>query len=566
MAALAEEVERLRTSPTAAQVQQWLAQHHHYQHHQDRDGSTAGTQGNIYTQTFFSRLHLANRDPLPFGENYSVVLQPLTRRPRPRSASLAQVAACVTRAALAFWAGLSGPDPDQFLRRVEGTTTTTTTGHSLLPECGQYHALFGSARLPAQGHDTQHSSPSPILFSSSSTSSSPSQASFVVACRGHLFAVTVPSRDVPSASAAGLRATLAAIGRHASGAQLRPASASGHHQLMGLLTCMERDAAAALRARVAQQHPECKHVLSVVQDALFLVCLDDADTIDSVSDGYVDSTAPQVETDGVRVEAGELERRRRLRTVFNGVPDLARGECNRWFEKGLQFIVASDRREQAGDGDGAGDEDGGADVMIGLNVEHSFADSGVVHKLCSFLWQEAQAGYEEDSGDDRSGGDEVRPYEWRHLNWGPLDDDEELRGQLSQVRAAVIEQTRALADTTVDCIVHGVGRQFFKDHNASPDACFQIGTHTRVVCRACRACRVVCGGAYLKFRCWNDSAAHCELRGRGQVCVEFGDSRRSPLPRRSADDRRRLHRRVPRAAGHPLRPPGHGWRSRRDRW
>ncbi|ELR23398.1 Choline/Carnitine oacyltransferase superfamily protein [Acanthamoeba castellanii str. Neff] len=474
MAALAEEVERLRTSPTAAQVQQWLAQHHHYhhdQHHHHLNGSTAGTQGNIYTQTFFSRLHLANRDPLPFGENYSVVLQPLTRRPRPRSASLAQVAACVTRAALAFWAGLSGPDRDQFLRRVEGTTTTTT-GHSQLPECGQYHALFGSARLPAQGHDTQHSSPSPILFSSSSTSSSPSQASFVVACRGHLFAVTVPSRDVPSASAAGLRATLAAIARHVSGAQLRPASASGHHhQLMGLLTCMERDAAAALRARVAQQHPECKHVLSVVQDALFLVCLDDADADDS--DGNVDSTASQVETDGVRVEAGELERRRRLRTVFNGVPDLARGQCNRWFEKGLQFIVASDRRQA---GDGAGGDDGGADVMIGLNVEHSFADSGVVHKLCSFLWQEAQAD-EEDSGDDCYDGDEVQPYEWRHLNWGPLDDDDELRGQLSQVRVAVIEQTRALADTTVDCIVHGVGRQFFKDHSASPDACFQIALH-----------------------------------------------------------------------------------------
>jgi hypothetical protein len=491
MAALAEEVERLRTSSTAAQVQQWLAQHHHHdKHHQAGNGSTAGTQGNIYTQTFFSRLHLANRDPLPFGENYSVVLQPLTRRPRPRSASLAQVAACVTRAALAFWADLSGPDRDQFLRRVESATTTTTTSHSQLPECCQYHALFGSARLPAQGHDTQHASPSPILCTASSTPSSsmPSQASFVVACRGHLFAVAVPSCDVPSASAARLRATLAAIARHASGA-LRPAS--NHHQLMGLLTCMERDSAAALRARVAQQHPECKHVLSVVQDTLFLVCLDDAhtDDIDSDSDGNVDSTASQAEADGVRVEASELERRRRLRTVFNGVPDLARGQCNRWFEKGLQFIVAADRREQAGDGAGAGD--GGADVMVGLNVEHSFADSGVVHKLCSFLWRVAQAGYEEDSGDARNGGDEVQPYEWRHLNWGPLDGDDELRGQLSQVQAAVIEQTRALADTTVDCIVQGVGRQFFKDHNASPDACFQIGTHTRAVCRVCRVLCVV---------------------------------------------------------------------------
>jgi hypothetical protein len=55
-------------------------------------------------------------------------------------------------------------------------------------------------------------------------------------------------------------------------------------------------------------------VFSVVQDALFLVCLDDAhaDDVDSDSDGNVDSTASQAEADGVRVEASELERRRRV--------------------------------------------------------------------------------------------------------------------------------------------------------------------------------------------------------------------------------------------------------------
>jgi hypothetical protein len=156
-----------------------------------------------------------------------------------------------------------------------------------------------------------------------------------------------------------------------------------------------------------------------------------------------------------------------MRTVFNGLPGLERGECSRWFEKGLQILVTGDLESRQTTDHGSVRRDD--DVAIGINVEHSFADSGVVHKLCSFLWKEAQSCYANavaplDAGES---------LEWQRLDWGRLDAA--LREKLGDVQAALVERDRALDSTTVDCTVHGVSRQFFKDHHWSPDACFQIG-------------------------------------------------------------------------------------------
>lgn len=477
-AGLEAAVQGLRSSQVAQRAQEWLVAHHHSPPTYDdedknkdtKEEDESGTKGNVYTHSFFSALHLKNRDPLPFGENYSVLLSPLTCKTATATghhhhhagpSSMVEMAACVARAALDFWAGLSGPLEEQrltFLRKVEGKTWSGE-----LPESSQYYDLFGSARLPATECDEQLFAPVfPHHHRRGKEVSQDQQFVFVIARKGHFFAVSLrpcPHSALGVPSISDLALTLRAIAEKAD-ALCCKGSGNGS-RLMGLLTCMERDDAAKWRNRLAVQ-PNTQQVLTTIQGALFLLALDE--TVQESTENAQDDDI-EIVTDGIRTE--DTLQMRQLYSLLNGVPNLeGEGECNRWFEKGIQIIVADAKHESKENNLGPGQ------LWVGINVEHSFADSGAVHKMASFVWEEAQSYLMSDAS--LAGSSSAAPLEWQQLEWDAIEDD--LAQRLLAVKDSILVEAQASLTKTIVCKIRGIGRQFFKNNLVSPDCCFQIGT------------------------------------------------------------------------------------------
>ena len=103
LAQFKEEMLSLSSSPIALEVREWLKREGTYPTSQTTTNNF-NSKGNVYrnpfTNNFFRNMHLRNRDPLPFGQNYSVVLSPIERDSDETPISQA---VCLVIATLQFW-------------------------------------------------------------------------------------------------------------------------------------------------------------------------------------------------------------------------------------------------------------------------------------------------------------------------------------------------------------------------------------------------------------------------------------------------------------------------------
>ncbi|MFO1060391.1 MAG: choline/carnitine O-acyltransferase [Dongiaceae bacterium] len=240
-------------------------------------------QPGSYVERFWRDLYLRNRAPLPVHQNVAGGF----RLPAGiASAPLAPRAALVALAVM------------DFLRQGESGTLDQDREHGR-PLCmRQYRDIAGAVRLPGAPLDAIRRSAG--------------AAHCVVAWRDRFYPLLLAGRDGLRA-APQVAADLAAI---LANRQAGPG--------LGLLTALPRDDWAALREALAAANPTS---LAIVEDAAFVLCLDEA--------------------------AG------------GDAPDLARWllpGANRWFDKSLQVILS-----------------GGA--MGGCNLEHSAIDGFTVGRL-----------------------------------------------------------------------------------------------------------------------------------------------------------------------------------------
>jgi carnitine O-acetyltransferase len=241
-------------------------------------------QPGSYVEGFWRDLYLRHRAPLPVHQNVAGgFLLPAGVASAPLAARAAIVALTVM----------------DFLRQGEAGTLPQDHEHGR-PLCmRQYRAIAGAVRRPGTAIDEIRRSPG--------------AAHCVVAWRNRFYPLLLAGRDGPR-PARQVAADLAAIiaNRHAG-------------PPLGLLTAQRRDDWAALRDGLAAANPTS---LAIVEDAAFLLCLDEAPW---------------------RGSSAELSR-------------WLLPAANRWFDKSLQVILS-------------------AGPMVGCNLEHSAIDGFTVGRL-----------------------------------------------------------------------------------------------------------------------------------------------------------------------------------------
>ena len=188
----------------------------------------------------------------------------------------------------------------------------------------QYKELFATSRIPGTGRDT-------ILTGTLDSDY------IIVVCQGHLYKLKVrDSRGTPLPEEI-LRKTIARIQELPVNDQNSP----------GVFTTLQRDDWARIR-RDLQLIPENSEKLSIIDEALFVLCLDD-------------SVVQQPE------EIAE---------------NMLLGPCgNRWFDKSLQFIVTKN-------------------CQIGLNMEHTCFDGTVTTHLLEEISHNMSVIPKESNGQD----------------------------------------------------------------------------------------------------------------------------------------------------------------------
>jgi len=219
-------------------------------------------------------------------------------------------------------------------------------------------------------------------------------------------------------------------------------------QLVGLLSCMSRDEAADAQAEIVDERN--KENLRWMQEALFLVCLDEADH-----------------------EVLEDKERDRLRFNFlpRGSSEKQLRYCNRWFEKAFQIIVPIHDHE-----DGTSSSSSAtAPSPMALNFEHSFIDSSASHKFCSFLHRRAREMLTStDTHGDTKEGASVggSSFAYQRIRWHM---ETSLKRAIDAASIAALESNARLLPCCLDYVMAGIGRSSFKRVKCSPDGCFQIG-------------------------------------------------------------------------------------------
>lgn len=263
----------------------------------------------------------------------------------------------------------------------------------------QHKFLFSATRIPGEERDS-------VRAPYCDDWPGPSTARHVlVTHRGQLFALDVLGAGGRPHPAAELREGLAAV--------LAQAEASDRSvESVGHLTTLARADWARRRAELIDADPGNAATLDVVETALFLICLDEAQPADQL-----------------------------------GVCDqLLHGQAgNRWYDKAVSLIVTP-RGES------------------GINVEHCELDGTTILQFVDAMAESTVAEHEARSGAVTQGVPEPRAVRFSY--------DDELR---DYIRAAAEDFTRAAADTATTTVsLTGFGQEQIKALKMSPDAFVQL--------------------------------------------------------------------------------------------
>ncbi len=243
--------------------------------------------------------YLEGRNPLPVSTNVFYRMEHVDCPPESRQASRATA---LVVGVLKFYRSLLRGDLEPDAER----------GHPLC--MSQYLNLFGSCRIPLPRQDG---------LSVTSLSHKRKQREIVVFRKGHLFFLPVMDRwGNPLSYPEIFGGIWELLSR-----DLSPGPGTG------LLTTLPRDQWAGWRARMISSHPENAEIMRRMEEAPFVLCLDDQGAKDDESISWA----------------------------------FFLGQCeNRWFDKTLQFIVLPDGE-------------------AGLNMEHSLVDGSPNARLLASI-------------------------------------------------------------------------------------------------------------------------------------------------------------------------------------
>lgn len=169
-----------------------------------------------------------------------------------------------------------------------------------------------------------------------------------------------------------------------------------------------------------------KKTLKLIDESLFIVCLNL-----EISDYLISPSSEE-------------------RKIFNY-------STNGWYDKSLQLIVTN--------------------KQIGLNVEHSFADSGPVHTLASNVFSRVKSKLNSNYFNEITSCTAldsslyVQKIQWIYEENGVIFWNNILIENLLKEKNSTIQ---SLIESSYDTILEGTGKDFFKERNVSPDSAFQM--------------------------------------------------------------------------------------------
>uniref|UniRef100_A0AC34QCC7 Choline/carnitine acyltransferase domain-containing protein n=1 Tax=Panagrolaimus sp. JU765 TaxID=591449 RepID=A0AC34QCC7_9BILA len=257
-------------------------------------------------------------------------------------------------------------------------------------DMSQYKSLFGGNRVPNRGKDILHHCPNPKHF--------------LVMYKGNIYAVDLFDANGNVLEPNVVHASLANI--------LNSNDVAKAEECIGSLTTMERDTWADLRNQLVSSDKN-RASLKYVDDALFLMCLDDLKTTD-----------PQ----------------RLVQSLLCG--DDGR---NRWFDKCFQLIV---------DGNG----------QATINFEHSWGDGVAVLRLMEESLRDTSKHHFVGPNQQVKGNPKFKKLEWE-LNDG-------IKKSIIQAQAEHVDRCKDLQFATVEYF--GLTREKIKQYKLSPDSIMQL--------------------------------------------------------------------------------------------
>jgi len=319
---------------------------------------------------------LENRSPLPIHINFGCVLTPL---PGTSGASMTKIAAIWIHTILQLYRQVKAEtlEPDQ---------ESSKAGSK--PLCMvQYANLFGCARIPGIQRDTLR----------------PPQGgqTVVIAWHNAFFPIEVIDGE-----------QIASVETIAQQLEQIISQPDQHEPAVGALTTLNRTAWALVRNRMEVISATNETALRSLDNALFLVCLDDTEPENA-------ATAARVALHG------------------NG--------RNRWFDKPLQFIVTRNG-------------------WVGINVEHAGLDGYPVMRCLS----EMQRIRQPSDAPPIPNRDAVPPMP-QALRW---DVPEEIQTEISLAEAAIDDLMARTESQLLSFTAYG--REYVKGHGFSPDAISQL--------------------------------------------------------------------------------------------
>ncbi|RTE81726.1 hypothetical protein BHE90_003791 [Fusarium euwallaceae] len=259
------------------------------------------------------------------------------------------------------------------------------------PQCMYLHGwLFNSFREALPGIDEMRKMPSENYIA--------------VLRRGHLFKVNLTDEHGQQIPFAKLESTFQAILDKVNG-----------DSWVGILTADERDSWAEMRQVFKNLSPDNKRYLDMVEGAAFVVSLDD----------------------GAPTRPFERMKSWQLNDGFN-----------RWFDKGLKFVVCSNG-------------------VSGSVVEHSMIDGMTVRELYDATGS-AILNYRRDGPDtldSRNGVNEIKLEEYTCQSSPAIDE------RIAHVRARYLQETSIIGFTTWECV--NFGQEYLQLHKVPAKGIFE---------------------------------------------------------------------------------------------
>eukprot|EP00753_Platysulcus_tardus_P015050 PLAT4745.2.p1 GENE.PLAT4745.2~~PLAT4745.2.p1 ORF type:complete len:641 (+),score=216.95 PLAT4745.2:280-2202(+) len=264
-----------------------------------------------YLEEWWTDSYLNDRAPCVINVNPSFLLQD---GPTAESRDQVARAASLLRSVLNFHALVAS-----------GTLTPDKIRKA--PLCmSQFTRMFATTRVPGRSRDELRTAAD--------------SRHIIIACRNQFYKLDVLSPDGQQLlSDAAARAALQACLDDSAAVAADEAASSA----VGVLTSLPRADWAELRAALCELHADNAAAVSAIESALFLICLDDDAPADTLSATRVLLHGSHtLSEDGIQLGSC----------------------CNRWFDKSLQFIVASNG-------------------SAGINFEHSWGDGHSVLRLAA---------------------------------------------------------------------------------------------------------------------------------------------------------------------------------------